>query len=1138
MRKTMSGGLLRAVCRIVVMILIAAMLPPAYAAEDTADYAMVVFDRETKFYNAAELPVAESMTVHKTISGKNCLVGGKSTGYTAGYNGLFFQFDVSKDFMYALPEGTPIEVTVEYFDGEGGSFAIDYDSYNSIGGYPNLNSTETVYLEGSNEWKTHTFYIEDHRMMKGEGVLLSDFRLGMYGVKMGMSLGSVLDIAFASVKVEYADFREIIASEIGSEKLGNIFDSGEAVKINHALRNKADKAVGALMEYKLYNSKSNLADEHSESMDFSPLEEKAVEFTLNNMNEFDIYRLECTLTEWYKDNPEEKKTHIYEESVSRAMLPKKGNPDLGACQQLSISRGSAEEVAASMEAAGLTMLRDDVSWSTYDTPEKKAENLPALKERINVLKEHGINFLALLWNNAQKTMSDGGNVPSTAEELDAWEEYCKMMASELKGYTDYFEIWNEYNINMFNTSNQPPEVYVELLKRAYRAIKAENPNAVIIGGCPSEVDLVFLENIFKLGALQYMDVVSVHPYDWTGQFREGRYVKSMTSVKELMEKYGKVLPLWNTELGFGTCLADKRYGHTREEQCAAIVRGYILNKSNKIADMWTYYMYTDMDKPNDGEACFGLVNCWTNEKLTDFGAKESFLATSALNSLAGAGSEVVGSFEDYNTREYAVNFYNADLGKNVLVMESFDKSVLMNFYLGCESVDLLDMYGNKMATVSSVDGTYSFNVGLAPTYAIGNFTAFEKRDTAAGVAADAIEKTCVASDIVKFEFTYPGTEELHIEAEPEQGVSVAENKGFENGKAQLVLQVPSEVSGKVSIKVSVKNNDGVVRYCAVHALKVSEPVEIKIASEESGDAGVNHQRIRVNVKNVTQSKLLSGEVFVSEPEGAANANIKRYFYDLKTGEECVFIFNLPMRVVQSTVDMQVTVKLDGGGEYTSSQYLDFATASYADKKPIIDGKADIGEWRGNWIGCYEMKDVKENADWKGPEDQSFSATMMWDEENFYLLAMVTDDIYSMDISPYSPDQMWQGDNMQFSIDDREEVNPMDSSVLNELSIGKLDGYGDICFRHSSYYGLPAPQIVDNADICIKRYDGYTVYEIAMPWSEILKEGFVPTAGKTYRFSVMINENDGAGRKGWMQYNSGIGASKQVDEFGTIKLLKN
>lgn len=533
----------------------------------------------------------------------------------------------------------------------------------------------------------------------------------------------VLSLLAAILPGGFASASEVgqVESGLGSAKLGNIFADGEAARITHSLTNKADKNINVTVKYRLYNSDGSLAEEYSpDNINLMPKEKKEIGFTLENMERFDIYNLECTLTEQCEGSAAE--THIYNESVSRAMRPKKENKSFGACQQLSVSRGNAADAAVSMEAAGLSMLRDDVSWSEYDTEEKRAKNLPVLKERISVLKERGISYLALLWNTSKKPMSDGGNVPSTEKELEAWEKYCGMMAAELKGYTDYFEIWNEFNLDLFNTKNQPPEVYVEILKRSYRAIKEANPNAVIVAASPSEVDLEFLEDIFKLGALQYTDVIGVHPYDWTGQFREGRYVETMKAAQELMKKYGRVLPLWNTELGFGTCLADERYGHTREEQCAAIVRAYILNKSNKLAEKWIYYMFTDMDNPNDGEACFGLVNCWANKELKDWGAKESFLAVSALNSLIGEDSEVVGAYEDYNTREYAVNFYNSDMKKNVLTMESFNKTTQMTFYLGCSSVDILDMYGNKTETVSSENGVYTFDVGLKPIYAVGNFS--------------------------------------------------------------------------------------------------------------------------------------------------------------------------------------------------------------------------------------------------------------------------------------------------------------------------------------------------------------------------------------------------------------------------------
>ena len=96
-----------------VLAFLAAMMPSAVLADDEkADYAMAVFGKETKFYRMTETLGGESMTTKSVIDGKECIVGGKDTGYGEGQNGLFFQFSVDKDFMYTLPNGTPIDVTV------------------------------------------------------------------------------------------------------------------------------------------------------------------------------------------------------------------------------------------------------------------------------------------------------------------------------------------------------------------------------------------------------------------------------------------------------------------------------------------------------------------------------------------------------------------------------------------------------------------------------------------------------------------------------------------------------------------------------------------------------------------------------------------------------------------------------------------------------------------------------------------------------------------------------------------------------------------------------------------------------------------------------------------------------------------
>ena len=39
------------------------------------------------------------------------------------------------------------------------------------------------------------------------------------------------------------------------------------------------------------------------------------------------------------------------------------------------------------------------------------------------------------------------------------------------------------------------------------------------------------------------------------------------------------------------------------------------------------------------------------------------------------------------------------------------------------------------------------------------------------------------------------------------------------------------------------------------------------------------------------------------------------------------------------------------------------------------------------------------------------------------------------------------------------------------------------------------------------------------------------------FSMLINDNDGAGRKGWMEYGSGIGSRKDVSLFSSLQLVE-
>ncbi|MNO01013.1 hypothetical protein D3C81_2210460 [compost metagenome] len=61
--------------------------------------------------------------------------------------------------------------------------------------------------------------------------------------------------------------------------------------------------------------------------------------------------------------------------------------------------------------------------------------------------------------------------------------------------------------------------------------------------------------------------------------------------------------------------------------------------------------------------------------------------------------------------------------------------------------------------------------------------------------------------------------------------------------------------------------------------------------------------------------------------------------------------------------------------------------------------------------------------------------------------------------------------------------------------------------------------------------------MAIPWSALLLAGMTPAPGSDFGFSLLMNDDDGSGRRGWMEYMSGIGSSKDPDAFGDLLLVE-
>jgi polysaccharide biosynthesis protein PslG len=211
----------------------------------------------------------------------------------------------------------------------------------------------------------------------------------------------------------------------------------------------------------------------------------------------------------------------------------------------------------------------------------------------------------------------------------------------------HFEIWNEPNIG-FWAPRPDPAAYTALLKAAYPAIKAADPQATVLtggtapaateGGDYSPVD--FLKKIYANGGGNSFDAVAHHPYCWPaypGDKEEWSAWHQMegtdTSLRSVMIANGDAeKQIWGTEFGAPTNgPPDDRV--TEAEQAEMITRAYSLWQSYPWAGPLFTYQGRDLGTDTDNRHhFFGLLR-------HDFSKKPSYTAyQNAARGVAGSAA--------------------------------------------------------------------------------------------------------------------------------------------------------------------------------------------------------------------------------------------------------------------------------------------------------------------------------------------------------------------------------------------------------------------------------------------------------------------------------------------------------------------
>lgn len=170
--------------------------------------------------------------------------------------------------------------------------------------------------------------------------------------------------------------------------------------------------------------------------------------------------------------------------------------------------GFNEDAIEPMRRAGLT-------WIKWQIPYTIGDPLDGARDRINWSHERGFRVL----------FSITGSVEELAEMGEEYYPvYAEFLAKVAALEPDAIEVWNEMNIDReWPTGQIDPRAYAEMLRQAYQAIKAANPNVMVITGAlaPTGAEGAFglsrvwnddryYQGMANAGVADYADCIGVH----------------------------------------------------------------------------------------------------------------------------------------------------------------------------------------------------------------------------------------------------------------------------------------------------------------------------------------------------------------------------------------------------------------------------------------------------------------------------------------------------------------------------------------------------------------------------------------------------------------------------------------------------
>jgi hypothetical protein len=288
-----------------------------------------------------------------------------------------------------------------------------------------------------------------------------------------------------------------------------------------------------------------------------------------------------------------------------------------------------------MVALGITWVRFDIEWGDvqYSSSSTSASTWGAYDTLVNALVAHHLKGLGVIDFTPAWARAPGctGGVECPPADPETFATFAAEVAARYApDGMHYWEIWNEPNSFNFWATSVNCGAYTAVLKATYPAIKAADPNAVVITGglAPESTNNVsmsptdFLSCIYNDGGEGYFDAVGDHPYvfpEFPSSDSSGAWAQmseTTPSLRSIMVANGDAnKKIWLTEFGAPTNGPDPNWYVSESTQAAQVTDAIDLYESYPWAGPIFWYTFQDSGTDaSTNENFFGLVRADGSEK--------------------------------------------------------------------------------------------------------------------------------------------------------------------------------------------------------------------------------------------------------------------------------------------------------------------------------------------------------------------------------------------------------------------------------------------------------------------------------------------------------------------------------------------